>query len=732
MKPSNTISAFWNSENNRYKVYLALWVAIGFYPVWMGIYHLKYDFFDYYYPYRYFIGNSLRNGVFPLWMPYQEAGLPLIADPQSGLWYPITWVTGLLFKGKLIGWQIEFVFHMIVAATGFYNLGQYFVKNSKASFVIALGFALGGFFIGNAQHYTFVVSGAWIPLILLHAFKMYSRLTIADALKTALFSMFLITGGYPAFTMIMLYVMLLLFTGYLVKYLIQYNKTHFLKFIKVNITASLVTILLCGGFILSVIQSGPLTFRGEGIDLETALSLPFPPKALVSLLAPFATVVKSYETFHSDMSMINAYMGLFVMVFSLAFLFRKKQPRISYVFLAVSLLFLFISFGEGFYLRKWLYLHVPLMDYFRFPSIFRYFYILSYLLFAGYAIKAFIDEGALKKSNKVATVVLMLAMAIAVAIVAKNHYLQMPGFIKNGLFLQQNNATMAQHAVFQLMVQILFLAIFVGVSWLKKEKALIIPVFLGLVIADMLLSSRLNSHFTVFYDDTRFKEYKEYESRFPEGYPDPARETVIQTDDGDIYFGHYWKNLNIFQKQISYNSINPVKLINYKQLRDSLPELFNLCLSNKAAYLSGDIRPVGSLLSNLEEGTATPKTIFLEEKDFNAYNNKAGQTLHGDTARFIEFGPNRAIVETRNQNPVFMVIVQNYYPGWKARVNGYPASIIKANKTFMAVLVPAGENRVEFTFRPRLALVGLWVGLLTLLTVFILLWVKPFFIKLKK
>ncbi|HET8769482.1 MAG TPA: YfhO family protein [Gemmatimonadaceae bacterium] len=45
-----------------------------------------------------------------------------------------------------------------------------------------------------------------------------------------------------------------------------------------------------------------------------------------------------------------------------------------------------------------------------------------------------------------------------------------------------------------------------------------------------------------------------------------------------------------------------------------------------------------------------------------------------------------------------LVVSENYYPGWTATVDGQPAKAERANLALMAVALPAGAQRVEFTF----------------------------------
>ena len=61
-----------------------------------------------------------------------------------------------------------------------------------------------------------------------------------------------------------------------------------------------------------------------------------------------------------------------------------------------------------------------------------------------------------------------------------------------------------------------------------------------------------------------------------------------------------------------------------------------------------------------------------------------------------------------------LVVMDSFYPGWRARVDGRAQPIVPANFTGRAVEVGAGTHRVEMRFEPQSVRLGVFVSLLTL------------------
>ena len=49
---------------------------------------IQWDMLDCHLPWRYFVSETIQNGEFPLWNPYQQLGSPIHADLRT-IWNPV-------------------------------------------------------------------------------------------------------------------------------------------------------------------------------------------------------------------------------------------------------------------------------------------------------------------------------------------------------------------------------------------------------------------------------------------------------------------------------------------------------------------------------------------------------------------------------------------------------------------------------------------------------------------
>ncbi len=79
--------------------------------------------------------------------------------------------------------------------------------------------------------------------------------------------------------------------------------------------------------------------------------------------------------------------------------------------------------------------------------------------------------------------------------------------------------------------------------------------------------------------------------------------------------------------------------------------------------------------------------------------------------RWTQVEPTWIRVEAECSAPAYLVLAQSWYPGWKARVNGIEAPLLRANAAFVAVELPTGLSVVEIAYQPKSIESGLWIAL---------------------
>ena len=87
-------------------------------------------------------------------------------------------------------------------------------------------------------------------------------------------------------------------------------------------------------------------------------------------------------------------------------------------------------------------------------------------------------------------------------------------------------------------------------------------------------------------------------------------------------------------------------------------------------------------------------------------------------AKIVSYEPNKISIRATVEGDSLLFLADNYYPGWKAYVDGVETKILRANYSFRAVVVPKGEHEVVFSYFPesfRLGAIGAIIGLIGLI-----------------
>jgi hypothetical protein len=94
-------------------------------------------------------------------------------------------------------------------------------------------------------------------------------------------------------------------------------------------------------------------------------------------------------------------------------------------------------------------------------------------------------------------------------------------------------------------------------------------------------------------------------------------------------------------------------------------------------------------------------------------SNPLTTTATDGRAEITGYEPNRVNLQTYSTGTSLLVLSENDYPGWRVYIDGQPADVVRVNYALRGVLVPSGEHRVSFVYRPWSVMGGLLVSLLT-------------------
>jgi hypothetical protein len=115
------------------------------------------------------------------------------------------------------------------------------------------------------------------------------------------------------------------------------------------------------------------------------------------------------------------------------------------------------------------------------------------------------------------------------------------------------------------------------------------------------------------------------------------------------------------------------------------------------SYVVGAMRPAGgdALALLVDPGFDPRREVVLDGVERQEPAGFRG------ASRIVETRADRVLLETQTSASGFVVLLDGFDPGWRARLDGEPAPVLRANAVFRAVAVPEGRHRVELVYRPR-------------------------------
>jgi len=124
------------------------------------------------------------------------------------------------------------------------------------------------------------------------------------------------------------------------------------------------------------------------------------------------------------------------------------------------------------------------------------------------------------------------------------------------------------------------------------------------------------------------------------------------------------------------------------------------------------------IVGRIARGEWPEDSIFVEEER-RPLNPGRGSPANGKIEE-TTFSNGRVRIEYISPAESYLVMRNQYYPGWKALVDGVSSEIFRADLLFQGVRVPPGRHEVEFVYDPLSVKIGLSLSVLGLVSLVVL------------
>lgn len=616
-------------------VLLAQWQLV------YGNYILKWDNLDVYFPWKHYISEAINHGFLPLWNPFMNGGFIQYADPGS--WYPVSWLFGI---GGYNIWSLhaEFVFHHIWAGIGMYFLIYSLNQQKNASLFLALAFALSGFFTSNAQHLGWLVGASWVPWLAFIYFKMRQQPTILLSMALSCASYFMLSGGYPAITIISFYGML---SWIIIDFISLFIRKRYsvLKKRGLYLFISLALLILLGLVVFVSLYNATLYLnRGTALSMRdgvwSIMVGRFFPKAFMSFIFPLSINAVNFK-WGTSACFLDAYVGIVSLLLLTQLNFKNNKRAL--IFFGLFVLMFLIAVGDPIPLREWL-TYLPLMDTFRFPAIFRLWGILFLLL-------TIAEILALKVLNcrRMVYVAMGFLVLFIFSLVFVNLRLGIYSAFDKILTLGYNGfaqkASIIKFIGINVVHIIFILLLIIGTYYLSVRKKINFkPILLAIGVLDLFIIYQLSFPSMVGHKG-EIAPLSKAMLELPSDYQVPDNSVPLKSFNKGFKgrkMPFLWQNVAIYDKVPSLEGNSPYSFIGYKE-----------------KYRTGEY-------SMWEDSTF----VF----------SKSGKQLPTLGVLF----PNELTIETHSRITDTIIVQQHYNPGWELSTEDTIFDILKTSNGFIS------------------------------------------------
>ncbi|MBX9602781.1 MAG: YfhO family protein [Bryobacteraceae bacterium] len=652
---------------------------------------------------------------FPLWDPHSWLGQPLIGQAQPGAAYPFNWLLFLVplnpngwIRQNALHWY--FVLIRVGAALAAYALARSMGRSRWAAIFAGVAYGLAGY-VAAVDAPQMVNGAVWTPLVFLFLFRAVRG---PGGVRSAVLSGFFLGFGWLAgHHQMNLFVSLAV--GLLWTYLVFRGGRPDWKLARLAAICAVVAIAASALQTLPTAEYGRLAVRWSGAEEPLRFNEKVPyfvhgqfalkPSELLGLILP--GVARGLDPFVGCLLLSLAILGA-----AAAF----DEERIRWL-IAAGLAGLAFSLGPSTPLHGWIYALVPMVEKARVPAA----AILLFHLAAAACAAAGIDSlrggrlTALPSKILAATGASMLLLSLVLFAA------RIDPQISDGRLTLTAILLLASAAVLD--------------AWRRARipPAIALSGLLLLTLTELYNSTGFtHPHVSDAQHSLYLKKMAQHGDvisflRF-QGSPRVA----YSGDDIPYNIGDWWGidtlgaytasvPENMWRSPLFHPSGHIMMGVRYyigsKPSRDNQQLVFE-SKSGLKVYENPGAFPRAWAVHQVEvsgnPGRLVDPAFDAGRTAMITADAPSLESCAGDTVDVLERQPERVRIHAGMRCRGLVILSDNYFPGWRATVDGRDVPILEVNGALRGVVVDAGEHQVEFRYQPASVRIG---AILTLLAV---------------
>lgn len=701
-------------------------------------------------PWKKLVVDSWKQGEIPLWNPYSFSGTPLLANYQSAALSPFLLLFFIL--PFIDAWSIIVLLQPLLAGLFTYLFVRSLKVSTLGSLLSAIAFMFSGFIVVWMAYGTLALAIVFLPLILWSIQRLYIRLHPGLLLVTSLGLFVSFTAGHFQTS---LYLFLFVFCFLIYQYMTTRNKK----------TTVLVLLALFFGLLLAMPQLLPTielyTLSPRSTAIQTSGGIPF--FYLPTLVAPdfFGNPVTRNNTFGYYAEWAS-FVGMIPFVLAVFAVTTRRRIVLFFSMLSFATLLLAVESPIHTLLP---HLKIPVLST-SIPSRIIVLFSFSLAVLAGFGLDT-IRTFFLQKKKKhmlfklivvwiVFLVVWFLLLRnlfpladLDIAVAKKNLLLPtaLLGITTIGIVFLLFYPKKQLIGLFAILL--LLLTAFDSLRFVQKWMPFDTRAFVFPTVPVIEKIQEKNDHGRIAgnirgvltyyhvpliegYDPLYNKQYGEFVRSADTGTYLEAERSVVSVAAHAAYIDRLYDILGVSlffhpNKDTKQSWAYPIwdKEEKYKKVfsdaRYTLYENNTRLDRAQLFYTYAVIHDEKKLLEAFYSPTFPFRETVLLREDPGIPNQQEGE----GTVKIRSYKPNEIVLDVKTSHPALVFLSDVYYPGWHASSKNKEIPIYKANYTFRAIPVSAGEQNIVLTYTPfafylGLVLVGIGMGGLT--TMSILLW----------